>query len=154
MTRGVGAEVIDEDEDQDYDEEASWDEEWGTRRDTTLWWRRDSMSRGRWLYVEQPDDEGDVPVGIERVYEKWLTPDEADEMAAALIESARQGRIRRAEREEARKRRNELAAECEARGGCDFPPANGLYLPQPYLCRHCGYGPRTHGYTTTLFADD
>lgn len=54
-----------------------------------IWQRTDSMSNGRWLYVDHPDPTNRaISVGIDRVYTKWLYAAEARAMAAALIQAA------------------------------------------------------------------
>jgi hypothetical protein len=54
----------------------------------TIWQLTDDMSNGRWLFVDHPPDDGEIPVGIQRVYTKYLDSAEARAMAAALIQAA------------------------------------------------------------------
>ena len=52
-----------------------------------IWELTDSLSNGRWLYVDHPQN-GLIPVGILRVYEKQLRPAAARRMAQALLQAA------------------------------------------------------------------
>lgn len=53
-----------------------------------IWQLTDDMSNGRWLFVDHPVDGDGIPVGIQRVYTKYLDSAEARAMAAALVQAA------------------------------------------------------------------
>jgi hypothetical protein len=86
----------------------------------TLFYLTDGQSNGRWLYVEHPGGDGEIPVGIARVYEKHLSPKAARAVAAALLAAADEsdaGKPERDAREKARLVAQSLLVQTAAAGG-------------------------------------
>jgi hypothetical protein len=101
-----------------------------------IWVRTDPNSNGRWLYVLHPEahqDEGDIAVGINRVYEKYLTPAEARAMAAALTQAADESDAAKPERDERIRRRREAAASAPQTSGYAFTIRFGEELQQAVM---------------------
>lgn len=82
--------------------EDEYDEWWD---EPTIWYLTDSLSNGRWLYVDRPSGDGDIKVGIHRVYRKFLSPEAARGLAAALIAAADESDAAKPEREAAKAQR-------------------------------------------------
>lgn len=80
-----------------YDEEER--DGWSGDDGQTLFYLTDDQSNGRWLYVDRPDEDGEIELGIARVYTKHLSPEAARAAAAALIAAADQSDAEKPERE-------------------------------------------------------
>lgn len=94
----------------------------GVSDEETLWYLTDDMSNGRWLYVDLPDDEGNVQVGVLRVYAKHLSPKATRAFAAALLEAADAGEVLQSRIKAEREARDLRVRECEADGGHQWGP--------------------------------
>jgi hypothetical protein len=109
-------------------------------REAAIWLRRDGHSNGRWLFVNHPYSEDGVPVGIVGVYTKHLDPDEAREMAAALLTAADEAQRLKTAAEAERAERERLRKECA--GSHDW----GDWAAGDFACRHCGSQPETRAH--------
>jgi len=88
----------------------------------TLWYLTDGNSNGRWLYVDRPDNEGEVEVGILRVYRKHLSPAAARGLASVLLKAAEAGEAIQTERKAEQDSRDQRVRECEENGGHQWGP--------------------------------
>lgn len=95
--------------------------EWGPL-DEVIWYLTDGQSNGRWLAVGHPDREGSVPLAIQRVYVKFLSPEAARDLAAALVEAADAGAAIQAETNAEREAQTQLERACEAESGHEWGP--------------------------------
>lgn len=135
-------------------EDDDLDPEWGPL-DGVVWYLTDDMSNGRWLYVDHPTDDGLVPLGIQRVYTKYLSPEAARDLAAALLVAADAGAAIKARIKAEREQQAQLVRQCEADGGHQWGPppptvthatavtySDGTLTRSEFyrVCRRCGHG--------------
>jgi hypothetical protein len=112
-----------------------------------IWYRVD-QSNGRWLYVDHPNAyRGGIPVGVQDVYQKDLSSEEARDMAAALMQAADEWDKLDAEIQSDRARFLEAIRHCEEDlGGHQWPPVGGIKSASDWACRRCGSAPQTSSY--------
>lgn len=67
--------------------------------DDTILYLTDNQSNGRWLYVDHPDGDGDIELGVLRGFRKDLSAKAARAVAAALIQAAEESEAGEPERE-------------------------------------------------------
>lgn len=111
-----------------------------------IWYRVD-QTNSRWLYVDHPSAyRGGIPVGIQRVYQKDLSSEEARAMAAALLLAADEWDVLKAEVRAERDRRSEMVRQCvEDLGGHAWPKF--IQWSSGLVCTRCGSWPETVAYT-------
>lgn len=90
-----------------------------------LWYLTENQSNGRWLFVGAPHADGRVPLGILRVYTKYLSPAALRSFASACIEAADKGEAIQARNEVERAAQAERQRQCAADGGHRWRPWSG-----------------------------
>ena len=110
----------------------------GERSPETLWYLTENQSNGRWLFVDEPDSDGSVPLGIARVYTKRLSPAAAKSLAGALLVAAASGEGIQARRMAERDAQAERKRQCEAGDGHQWGPP-------PTTTTHATAAFTTHG---------
>ena len=145
---------FDADENTVAEEDPELTEEWGSYEDS-VWYLTDGMSNGRWLFVGHAEPGNGVPLGIGRVYTKYLSADAARGLAAALLVAAKEAEAHERERNAERDARKQRVHACEAEGDHQWGPppltvthATGVVMvsgasvsSQHYwVCRRCEHG--------------
>lgn len=136
------------------EEDPELTEEWGSYEDS-VWYLTDGMSNGRWLFVGHASPGNGVPLGIGRVYTKYLSADATRSLAAALLAVAEEAETHEREKTAERDARDRRVRECVADGGHQWGPppltvthatgvtriVDGVFSSSSFrVCRRCEHG--------------
>lgn len=146
---------FDADENAVAGEDPELTEEWGSYEDS-VWYLTDGMSNGRWLFVGHASPGHGVPLGIGRVYTKYLSADATRGLAAALLVAAAEAEAHERTKKAEREARDRRVRECEAGGGHLWGPppltvthatgvaqsnSDGSWSSSSFwVCRRCDHG--------------
>lgn len=120
------------------------DDEW--HPGDAIWYLTDGNSNGRWLVVGHSTNDGLVPLVIQRVYNKYLSPNAARDLAAVLLQAADEAETAG---EDYRRIHDERDA---AYRRCKTEFAGRHDWGADHRCTRCGSAPETVAYSMVASA--